>query len=151
MRAVCTVASLPVMPWTMTLLSAVKKMDMGHVPFSGARELGGFVSGLVHRRYDCHQWVVGLGQDASAFIHVVAVQANHQRLVGVVAEDLQSLHDPIGHGVTRGYATEHVDEHALDLCVTQDDVETGGHHLGGSTTTDVEEVGRLDPAVLLAR
>src|SRR5271167_1169182 len=118
---------------------------------SGARELGGFVSGLVHRRYDCHQRVVGLGQDASAFVHVVAVQPDHQRLVGVVAEDLQRLHDPIGNGVTRGDATEHVDEHALDLCVTQDDVETGGHHLGRGATTDVEEVRWLDPAVLLAR
>ena len=32
----------------------------------------------------------------------------------------------------------------------QDDVETRGHHLGRGAATDVEEVGRLDPAVVLA-
>jgi hypothetical protein len=31
MRAVCVVASPPVMPWTMTLLFAVKKIAMGHI------------------------------------------------------------------------------------------------------------------------
>src|ERR1700761_7297449 len=108
-------------------------------PFaSGARELGGFISGLVHRRYHRHQRVVGLGQDATTFVDVVAVQPAHQRLVGVVAEDLQCLHDSVGHGVARGDATEHVDEHALDLPVTQDYVEAGGHHLGRGAATDVE-------------
>ena len=33
MRRVCLVPSAPVMPWTMTLLSAVRKMAIGQLPF----------------------------------------------------------------------------------------------------------------------
>src|SRR6516225_4755293 len=149
-RAVWTVASLPVMPWTMTLLSLFRKMDMGHIPFSGARQLGGLVCGLVHRGHQRHQWVVGLGQDATAFLDVVAVQAHHQWLVRLFAKDFQRLHDPGGHRVTRGDAAENVDEHGFDLLVTQDHVQAGGHHLRGGATADVEEVGRLDSPVLLS-
>src|ERR1700704_3349506 len=151
-RAVCVVASPPVMPWTMTLLFAVRKMDMSHVSFeiSGLRSFGGLgggdVGGLVHRPHLRHEWVVGFGEDATALVDVVAVEADHQRLVGLVTEDLQRLHDAVGDRVARGDATEHVDEHALDLAVAQDDVETRGHHLGRGTAADVEEVGRLDPA-----
>src|SRR5947209_6843560 len=116
-RAVCTVASLPVMPWTMTLLSLVRKIAIESSLLclvstrcarlrracdrhgSGARQLGGLVGGLVHRRHRRHQWVVGLGQDATALFDVVAVEPHHQRLVGLGAEDFQRLDDPGGHRV----------------------------------------------------
>src|SRR5690606_30499953 len=48
-----------------------------------------------------------------------------------------------------GDAAEDVDEHALDLLVAEDDVESGRHDLGVRTAPDIEEVRRLDAAVLL--
>ena len=93
--------------------------------------------------------MVGFGQDATAFFDVVAVEPHHQRLVRLVAQDLQRVDDAGGHRVAGGDAAEHVDEHALDLRVVQDDVQAGGHHLGRRAAADVEEVGRLDAAVLL--
>ncbi len=84
-----------------------------------------------------------------ALVDVVAVQTHDERLVGLVAQDLQRLDDAVGDRVARGDTAEHVDEHALDLAVTEDDVQTGGHHLGRGATADVQEVGRLHIAVLL--
>ena len=52
-------------------------------------------------------------------------------LVAVVAEGLEGAHDAVGDRVAGGDAAEDVDEHALDLLVAEDDVEAGGHHLGG--------------------
>src|SRR6478736_6367934 len=151
-RAVCVVASDPVMPWTMTLLSFVKKIAMSVL--SGVRGFGGLggcdVGGFVHRAHLGHQRVVGLGEDAAALVDVVAVEPDHQRLVGLVPKDLQRLDDAVGDRVACGDAAEHVHEHALDLRVVQDDVQPCGHHLRGGAAADVEEVGRLDPAVLLA-
>ena len=60
---------------------------------------------------------------APALLDVVAVEADDQRLVGLVAEHLQRADDAVGHRVARGDAAEHVDEHALDLAVAEDDVE----------------------------
>ena len=96
------------------------------------------------------QRVVRLGEDAPALHDVVAVEPHDQRLVGLVAEDLQRLDDAVGDGVAGGDAAENVHEHALYLGVVQDHVQAGGHHLGRGAAADVEEVGRLDPAVLLA-
>ena len=118
--------------------------------FAAFGQLGGLVGALVHGVDLGHQRVVGLGQDAPALLDVVAVEADDQRLVGLVAEDLQRLDDAVGDRVAGGDAAEDVDEHALDLRVAQDDVEAGGHHLGRGAAADVEEVGRLDAAVLLA-
>ena len=70
-------------------------------------------------------------------------------LVARVAEDLQRLDDAVGHRVARGDAAEDVDEHALHVRVAEDDVQPVGHHLGRGAAADVEEVGRLHPAVLL--
>ena len=80
---------------------------------------------------------------------LVAVEADHQRLVGFVAEHLERLDDAVGDRVTGGDAAEHVDEHALDLAVVEDDVETRSHHLGRRAAADVEEVRRLDAVVVL--
>src|SRR4051794_34058504 len=150
MRAVCVVASPPVMPWTMTLLSAVRKIAMGYVSLACGRFGGCDVRGFVHRADLGHQRVVGLGEDATALVDVVAVEAHNQWLVGLIPEDLQRLDDAVGHRVAGGDAAEHVDEHALDLAVVEDDIEPGGHPLGRGPAADVEEVGRLDAAVLLA-
>src|SRR5574337_2113720 len=119
------VASLPVMPWTMTLLSLLMKIDIALCVLSCPGEVGQlcrFVSGLVHGVHQRHQRVIGFGEDSPALLDVVAVEPDHQRLGRGIAEDLQRLNDSAGHRVARGDAAEYVDEHTLDLLVAQDDV-----------------------------
>ena len=134
-------------------LAVLGQKDCHCQSFQALRGFGRFggshIGGFVHGAHLGHEWVVRLGQDAAALVDVVAVQADHQRLVGLVAEDLERVDDAVGDRVARGDAAEHVDEHALDLRVVQDDVEAGGHHLRRGAAADVEEVGRLDAAVLL--
>src|SRR5215217_2712126 len=154
-RWVCLRPSEPVMPWTMTLLFSVRKIDISCGPVgsrgrSGGGELGGPARGAVHRVHDGHQRVVGLGEDPPAFLHVVAVEADDQRLGRLVAEQLEGVDDAVGHGVTRGDPAEDVDEHALHGRVGQDDVQPVRHDLGRGATADVEEVGGLDATELLA-
>src|SRR6478736_4940752 len=118
-RWVCFMPSEPVMPWTMTLESAVRKMAMGVVSLFAlvgsvaGGQLGGLAGGAVHGVLDEDSGVVELADDA------------------------------VGHGVAGGDAAEDVHEHAPDLGVGQDDVQPVGHHLGARAATDVEEVGRL--------
>src|SRR3954454_5804643 len=170
MRWVCLRPSEPVMPWTMTLLFSLRKIDIsgvlsGTAP-SGARaelarcggkgvlrsgggELGGPARGAVHRVDHGHEGVVGLGEDPPALLDVVAVEADDQRLGRLVAEGLQGGGDAVGHGVAGRDPAEDVDEDALHGRVGQDDVQPVAHDLGRGATADVEEVGRLDAAELL--
>src|SRR5829696_7750508 len=155
MRWVCLRPSEPVMPWTMTLLFSLRKIDISLRFLSaegglGGGEFGGPARGAVHRVDHGHQGVVGLGEDPAALLDVVAVEPDDQRLRGLVAQVLQGRDDAVGHGVAGGDATEDVDEHALHRRVGQDDVQAVAHDLGRGAATDVEEVGRLDAAELLA-
>src|SRR3954454_4623693 len=67
MRWVCLRPSEPVMPWTMTLLFSLRKIDMIQTSCSqviraggsGGSELGGAARGAVHRVDDGHERVVG--------------------------------------------------------------------------------------------
>src|SRR5215210_1782460 len=134
-RWVCLRPSEPVMPWTMTLLFSLRKIDISCGPVgsrgrSGGGELGGPAGGAVHRVHQGHQRVVGLGQDPPALLHVVAVQPDDQRLGRLVAEVLQGRDDAVGHGVAGRDPAEDVDEHALHGGVGQDDVQSVAHHLG---------------------
>src|SRR4051794_35714544 len=174
MRWVCLRPSEPVMPWTMTLLFSLRKIDIllsclrklrerpgpvrrlapslrgvrGTGCFSGGGELGGPARGAVHRVHQGHQRVVGLGEDPPALLHVVAVESDDQRLGRLVAEQLQGVHDAVGDRVAGGDPAEDVDENALDGGVGQDDAQAVGHDLGRGAATDVQEVGRLDAAEL---
>src|ERR1700712_2330199 len=153
MRWVCLRPSEPVMPWTMTLLFSLRKIDISLRPVRKGRsggEFGGPARGAVHRVDHGHEGMVGLGEDPAALLDVVAVEADDERLGGLVAEDAQGAHDPVGDGVAGGDATEDVDEHALHGRVGEDDLQAVGHHLGRGATADVEEVGRAHPAELLA-
>src|SRR3954469_22510401 len=154
MRWVCLRPSEPVMPWTMTLLFSLRKIDISRRSYlrgrSGGGELGGPARGAVHRVHQGHQGVVGLGEDPPALLPVVAVEPEDQPLGCPVAEQLQGVHDAVGDGVAGRDPAEDVHEHALHRRVGQDDVQTVGHDLGRGATTDVEEVGGLDPAELLA-
>src|SRR6478736_9438196 len=111
-------------------------------------ELGGLVGALVHGGGQGYQRVVGLGEDAAAFLDVVAVKTDDQRLVGGVAQLGQRTNDALGDGVACGDAAEDVDEHGLDLLVTQDDVQACGHDLSRGSAADIQEVGGLDVAVV---
>src|SRR3954471_15003144 len=154
-REVCLRPSEPVMPWTMTLLFSVRKIDISavscsRVPGRSGGELGGAAGGAVHGVHHGHQRVVRLGEDPPALLDVVAVQPDDQRLAGLVAELAQGGHDAVGDGVAGGDPAEDVDEDALDGRVGQDDPQPVGHHLGRGAAADVQEVGRADPAELLA-
>src|ERR671933_107104 len=153
MRWVWLRPSEPVMPWTMTLLFSLRKIDISTESCSGGGgsggELGGPAGGAVHRVHQGHQRVVGLGEDPPALLHVVAVETDDQRLGRLVAEQLQRVHDAVGDRVAGGDPAEDVDEDALHGGVGQDDVQPVGHDLGRGAAPDVEEVGRLGPAELL--
>src|SRR5699024_8682538 len=151
-RAVCLVPSPPVMPWTMTLESLLRRIVIfcGSSLLSGC-ERGGLVGSLVHGSDNGDQRVVRLRQDAPPLLDVVAVETDHQRLVGRVAQLAQGADDAVGHRVTGGDAAADVDEDTLDLRVAQADVQTVGHDLRRGAATDVQEVGGRDPAVVLAR
>src|SRR5699024_9695153 len=117
---------------------------------SGVGQLGGLVGPAVHGLGQGDQRVGTLVEDRAPLVHVVAVQAHHQRLGGGVAEQVQGADDAVGDLVAGGDPTEDVHEHGLHLLVTQDHVQAGGHHLGVGAAADVQEVGGLHPAVLLA-
>src|SRR4051812_27828098 len=114
MRRVCFMPSEPVIPWTTTLLFSVRKMDISK-PLS-LRDLCGNLSGAVgatvHRLGQLDQRVVGLVEDPPAFRHVVPVETYDERLVCLVTQHVECLHDPVGDRVACRDATEHVDEHA---------------------------------------
>src|SRR5690606_9354074 len=79
--AVCLVPSPPVMPWTMTLESAFKKIDMSLAPLlRRGRELGRLVGTFVHRVGRRDQRVGRVGEDLAARLDVVAVEPDDQRL-----------------------------------------------------------------------
>src|SRR3954470_3059400 len=82
MRWVCLRPSEPVMPWTMTLLFSLRKIDISLGPCRGRRsgggELGGAARGAVRRVDHGHERVVGLGEDPPALLHVVAVEPDDQ-------------------------------------------------------------------------
>src|SRR5687768_6729413 len=85
MRWVCLRPSDPVMPWTMTLLFSVRKIDISavscsRVPGRLRGELGGAARGAVHGVDHGHQRVVGLGEDPPSLLDVVAVEPDDQRL-----------------------------------------------------------------------
>src|SRR5918998_50762 len=110
MRCVCLRPSEPVMPWTMTLLFSLRKIDICGSPV--LRSGGGWPLCRPRR-----ELASGGGQRGP---------------------------------LSGGELAEDVDEDALDGGVGQDDVQPVGHDLGRGATTDVEEVGRLHAAELLA-
>src|ERR671938_1184957 len=103
MRWVCLRPSEPVMPWTMTLLFSLRKIDISTESCSGGGgsggELGGPAGGAVHRVHQGHQRVVRLGEDPPALLPVVAVETDDQPLGRLVAEQLQCMHDAVCHRV----------------------------------------------------
>src|SRR6516165_9010911 len=102
MRAPCRRPSEPVMPWIMTRLWPVRKIAIS-CPLRG--QFRGPPCRAVHRRYLLDHGNARLGQDAPALGGVVAVEADHDRAVHVLAtagEHADRGHDPVGHRVAGG-------------------------------------------------
>src|SRR5687768_13762023 len=120
-RWVCLRPSEPVMPWTMTLLFSLRKIDicLESCRESGRSggEFGGPARGAVHRVDHGHEGVVGVGEDLPALLDVVAVEPDDQGLGRLVAEDLQGLDDAVRDRVAGGDPAEDVHEDALDVRV----------------------------------
>ena len=119
------------------------------VPYC-VRELGGLVGALVHGVGQGHQRVVGLGAGCGGPPRRCCRRGARPAACWPRRRALQRADDAVGDRVARGDATEDVHEHALDLRVAEDDVQAGGHDLGRRAAADVEEVGGLDAAVVLA-
>src|SRR5215212_2228801 len=124
MRWVCLRPSEPVMPWTMTLLFSLRKIDICLVSclgkdlpaptartlaagpcrqaervLLGGGEFGGPARGAVHRVDHGHQRVVGLGEDPPSLLDVVSVEPDDERLGRLVTEDAERGDDAVRHGV----------------------------------------------------
>ena len=84
---------------------------------------------------------VGLFEQLAGALDVGALQTHHHR--HLEADLLGGGDQGLCDRVTLGDTTEDVDQHALDLGVSQNDPEGFGGTLGGDGTADVEEVGRL--------
>src|SRR5664280_2797107 len=122
-RRVCLVPSPPVMPCTMTREFSFRKIAIVRLLCLSVRLplVERPCRRLVHGLGQRHQRVCGRQQDPSALVDVVAVQPHHQRFAGLVAQHLQGTDDPVRDRVAGGDATEHVDEHRLDVRVGEDD------------------------------
>src|SRR4051794_14940275 len=149
MRRVCFMPSEPVMPCTMIRLFSSRKIATA-TSLPSVREFGGLVSRVVHGVDQRHQRMAGLGEDAASLDDVVAVEPDHQRLVRFVAEHAEGRDDAVRDRIAGGDTAEDVDEDRPDGRVVEDDVQTVGHDFRAGAAADVEEVRRLDAAVLLA-
>src|SRR5829696_477200 len=133
------------MPWTTTLESEFRKIAMCRPP-SARCQLGDPAGRTVHRVHLLQPRQVCRSQDLATQLGIVAVQAYHQWYIDTLVasgQQLECMHDSIGHRIAGGDAAEHVHENALHLLVADDDLQTAGHDLGACTATDVEEVRRL--------
>src|SRR2546429_2502808 len=140
MRAPCLRPSEPVMPWIMTRLWPVRKMAIS----CSLRQLGRPPGRAVHRGHLLDHADLGFLQDAPPLGRVVAVEADHDRAVHLVAAPLQhpdGRDDAVGHRVTGGDPAEDVHEHAAHARAGQHDLQAVGHHLAGSPPAHGEEVG----------
>ncbi len=151
-RVVCFMPSEPVMPWTTTMLCSVRKMAMS-APQALCRSLAS--SAALSAAPSMVSTTVTSGWLRSARMRRPSstLLPSRRTTSGLVASSpsLSSApHDAARDRVASGDAAEDVHEHRLHLLVAEDDVEAVGHHLGRCASADVEEVGGLDPAVLLA-
>src|SRR5680860_1179637 len=93
------------MPWTTTRLSSLRNIAMSPSPLFRC-QLGGPVGRAVHRVRQRHQRVVGIVEDAPSLLDIVPVQSDHERLVGLVAEQFKGVHDTVAVSYTHLRAHE---------------------------------------------
>jgi hypothetical protein len=101
------------MPWTMTLLSAVRKMAIRSAPASSAAlsAAPSMVSTTVTSGW------AACDRMRRPLLDVVAVQSYDERLGRRVAEHPSACTMPLADRVAGGDAAEDVDEHAADVRV----------------------------------
>src|SRR5574343_367760 len=125
------------MPWVMTLVSLLIRIDIQCSLLDRSNDLGGgFGHGI--GRDDRQARIL---EDLLAQIFVGALHTNNQRYRQLGF--LGCCNHAGGDGVATHDAAEDVNQNALDLRVLEHDLEGFGHLLGRGTATDVEEVGRL--------
>jgi hypothetical protein len=124
MRVVCFMPSEPVMPWTMTLESAVRKIAMSLVflPLRVLVWVRATAASSATRRAApsivstrSSSGSPALVEDLPTLLGVVAVEAHDERLgsLAVALRIVVGLDDAVGDGVAGGDAAEDVDEDAL--------------------------------------
>src|SRR4249920_159472 len=138
-RRPCLLPSEPVMPWTMTRLSPVRKIAISCSrrgrgrPLPAGRQLRRPPRGVIHRLDLLDHGQPRVGQDTAALRRVVAVQPDHDRVCHLLAargQHPKRRDDAVGDRVARGDAAEDVDKHTAYRCVRQDDLQAVRHHLG---------------------
>ena len=150
MRWVCLVPSEPVMPWTMTLESLLRKIDTAQAPCAASSAARRAASSMVSTSSTRSCSASCRMRRPSSALLPSRRTTSGLSIVSPRPEHLERGDDAVGDRVARGDAAEDVDEHAADLRVAQDDLEAVGHDLCGGAAADVEEVGRLHAAELLA-
>ena len=145
-RRVCLVPSEPVMPWTMTLLSSVSKIAIGHAPAAASSAASSAAPSIVST-CSTSGWRASsrIRRPSSALLPSSRTTSGLRRPPRRGSRAARTPHDAVGHRVARGDAAEDVDEHARDGRVGEDDLQPVGHHLGRRAAADVEEVGRAAP------
>ena len=140
------------MPWTMTFESLVSQIAMIRPPQPRARRRA-----RPHRPSCPPAATSGFAAPSRIARPASALLPSSRTTSGLVTasprslEQRERLDDAVGDLVAGGDAAEDVDEHALHRRVGEHDLQTVGHHRGARAAADVEEVGRLDAAVPLAR
>src|SRR5574343_1516019 len=125
------------MPWVMTLVSLLIRIDIQCSLLDRSNDLGGGFGHGIGR--DNRQ--ARILEDLLAHVFVGALHADNQRYRQV--HFLGSGNHAGGDGVALHDAAEDVDQNTLDLRVLEHDLEGFGDFLGRGTATDIEEVGRL--------
>lgn len=76
-----------------------------------------------------------------SLLHVGTLQTGNDR--SAETHLLNDVDKTLGNGVTADNTTEDVDENGRHLGVAGDQLESGLNSRGGSTTTNIKEVGRI--------
>src|SRR5690606_13431793 len=132
---------LPVMPWVMTLVSLLIRIDMWYslaiVLFGSGYDFGsGFSHGVV-----AAVGRAGFGQLLLAEFFVGALHAHNKRHTEVYS--LACSDNALGDNVATHDAAEDINQNGFDAFVLKHDLEGFGHFFGRSATANVEEVGGL--------
>src|SRR5690606_28276168 len=132
---------LPVIPWVMTLVSLLIRIDIyksfAVFLFRGGNDFGrGFGHGV-----SANDGQARLGQQLLAELFVGALHAHDQRHTEV--HGLARGDHAFGNDVATHDAAEDVDQDGLDAVVLEHDLERFGDLLGRGAAADVQEVGRL--------
>ena len=140
------------MPWTRTRLSWLRKIAIGQAPCAASSAARRAAPSIVSTSSTMSCSASSrIRRPSSALLPSSRTTSGLSIVLALRLEHLQRLDDAAGDRVAGGDPAEHVHEHAADGRVAEDDLQPVGHHVGRGAAADVEEVGRLHAAELLAR